>query len=138
MAAAEADMEARIARLEADVSHIRADLADVKVDVRALRGRLDETSDQHVTALAEIDRRLVDRMDAMNTSLTQRMDAMNATLTQRMDAMNAAMNERFEKVNAKIADLAGSLASAKVWALVLYITLAGAVYGTLARAMGWL
>jgi hypothetical protein len=70
-------------------------------------------------------------MDAMNTGLTQRVDAMNAGLTQRMDTMN----ERFEK---RLTDLAGSLASAKVWALVLYITLAGAVYGTLARAMGWL
>ena len=31
-----------------------------------------------------------------------------------------------------------SLASAKIWALVLYIALAGGLFGTLARGFGWL
>lgn len=31
-----------------------------------------------------------------------------------------------------------SIASAKVWALVLYIALAGSLFGVLARGFGWL
>jgi hypothetical protein len=40
--------------------------------------------------------------------------------------------------DAKFDRLAESLASAKVWALVLYIALAGGLFGTLARGFGWL
>jgi outer membrane murein-binding lipoprotein Lpp len=48
------------------------------------------------------------------------------------------MDARFDAVNARIDKLADSLASARVWALVLYIALAGALFGALARGFGWL
>jgi hypothetical protein len=48
------------------------------------------------------------------------------------------MDARFERVDARIDALAESLASAKGWALVLYIALAGGLFGTLARGFGWL
>jgi hypothetical protein len=38
----------------------------------------------------------------------------------------------------KMDKLSESLASAKVWALLLYIALAGALFGALARGFGWL
>ena len=41
-------------------------------------------------------------------------------------------------MNARIDKLVDSLASAKVWALVLYIALAGGLFGTLARGFGWI
>ena len=42
------------------------------------------------------------------------------------------------RLSGRIDGLHRELAAAKVWALVLYITLAGAVYGTPARTMGWI
>jgi hypothetical protein len=48
------------------------------------------------------------------------------------------MDARFDGVNARIDKLTDSLASAKVWALLLYIALAGGLFGTLARGFGWL
>ena len=38
----------------------------------------------------------------------------------------------------KMDKLSESLASAKLWALMLYIALAGALFGTLARGFGWI
>ena len=43
-----------------------------------------------------------------------------------------------DRLSGRIDSLQRELATAKVWALLLYITLAGAVYGTLARTMGWI
>jgi hypothetical protein len=43
-----------------------------------------------------------------------------------------------ERLDARIDALAESLASAKVWALVLYVALAGGLLGTRARGFGWL
>ena len=59
-------------------------------------------------------------MDALDEKLTNRMDTLDARLSQRIDTLQR------------------DLSSAKVWALLLYITLAAAVYGTLARTMGWI
>lgn len=49
----------------------------------------------------------------------------------RMDAMDVRLSDRITGVQR-------DLASAKVWALILFIAQAGAVYGTLARTMGWI
>lgn len=65
-------------------------------------------------------RRLDSKIDTVNTALTAKIDQVYATLLGRTD------------------DLKDSLASAKVWALVLYIALAGGLFGTLARGFGWL
>jgi hypothetical protein len=109
LAEVEAQVEARIARLESDVSHIRSDLADVKADVRAMRNRVDDLGEKHTDRLTALDNKLCTRMDALEVRLTDRMDKL----------------ER-------------GVASAKVWALMLFIAQAAAVYGTLARTMGWI
>ena len=65
-------------------------------------------------------RTLRDKMDGMSTNLTQRI----VDLTDRIDIVNTSLKD--------------GLASAKVWALVLYIVLAGGMLGTMARGFGWL
>ena len=52
-------------------------------------------------------------------------------LRARVDAMDLRLSERTTSIER-------SLASAKLWALLLFIGQAAAVYGTLARTMGWL
>jgi hypothetical protein len=60
------------------------------------------------------------------------------SLRDRIDSLRDKMDDRLERLDARIDALAESLASAKVWALVLYVALAGGLLGTLARGFGWL
>jgi hypothetical protein len=52
--------------------------------------------------------------------------------------LRARVDKGFDETRNGIDSLQTELASAKVWALILFIAQAGAVYGTLARAMGWI
>jgi hypothetical protein len=70
-------------------------------------------------------------MDSLEARLIGRIDALEEREKGRIDALDTKLTGRIDR-------LERDLASAKVWALLLYITLAGAVYGTLARTMGWL
>ncbi|MEO8464567.1 MAG: hypothetical protein ABI640_04445 [Gammaproteobacteria bacterium] len=42
------------------------------------------------------------------------------------------------RMDTKLDALTGKITSAKVWALLLYFTLAAGVFGTVARAFGWI
>jgi hypothetical protein len=107
--AAERIMEARIARIESDVGHMREDVADLKQDVRALRGKVDE-----------MDQRLCGKADVGDQRLSDRIDALEQRLGGKLDALQNAFQ------------------SAKIWALLLYIALAGAILGTMARGFNWI
>lgn len=138
LAEPEVQVEARIARLESDVSHIRSNLTDVKLDVRALRNRVDELGEKHADRLTAVDDKLCARMDALEVRLTDRMDALDVRLTGRMNALDGKLSGRMDTLDGKLEVLQKDLASAKVWALLLYVALAGGMYGTLARTMGWI
>jgi hypothetical protein len=71
------------------------------------------------------------RIDALEVKLDSRFGALETKFDGRFGALDTKLTGRMDR-------LERDLASAKVWALLLYITLAGAVYGTLARTMGWL
>jgi uncharacterized coiled-coil protein SlyX len=64
-------------------------------------------------------RALRDKMDAMNGKLSERIEASTASLTAKIDSVK------------------DSLAATKVWALALYVALAGSLFATLARGFGW-
>jgi hypothetical protein len=49
--------------------------------------------------------------------------------------MNVSLLER---IDTKSGELKDSINSAKIWALVLYIAFAGAMFGTIARGFGWI
>jgi len=50
----------------------------------------------------------------------------------------AELKTDLRSVRDRIDRLVESLAAAKIWALVLYIALAGGLFGTLPRGFGWL
>ncbi|HJR71447.1 MAG TPA: hypothetical protein VKA43_15505 [Gammaproteobacteria bacterium] len=52
--------------------------------------------------------------------------------------LRARVDKGFDEARDRLDAMNEKLASAKVWALILFIAQAGAVYGTLARAMGWI
>lgn len=91
---------------------MEARIARVESDVEHIRSDMVEVK-------ADI-RAIRDKMDDMSGSLSARIDHVNRTLTAKRD------------------DVKDAVASAKIWALVLYVALAGAIFGTMARGFGWL
>jgi hypothetical protein len=61
----------------------------------------------------------------------ERVDAGHARLSERIDASSSELNKKIDGPR-------DSLASTKVWALLLYIALAAVNLGTLARGLGWM
>ena len=100
--------------LEVNLSHAPVE------DVRALRDRGDN-----------LGVRLDTKIDAVWLRLDAKIDALASRTEARFDALASRTEARFDA-------LADSIATAKVWALLLYITLATATFGTMARAFGWL
>jgi uncharacterized coiled-coil protein SlyX len=138
MASKEPDgMEARIARLESDVAHIRTVMEDLKTDLRSLRDRMDVWFD----AVSKKFDAINERFEAINKSVNNRFDGVNERFEgvyKKFDAMNDKFDRRFDAVDTKIDKLRDSLASAIVWTVTLYVALAGALLGTLARGFGWI
>jgi uncharacterized coiled-coil DUF342 family protein len=52
---------------------------------------------------------------------------------QRIDSLRQVIDERFERFDQKFSEFKDSLASAKIWALGLYIALAGSIFYVLAH-----
>jgi outer membrane murein-binding lipoprotein Lpp len=60
------------------------------------------------------------------------------TLRDRVDTMHANLSERIDALSSQFSSLKDEVHSAKIWALLLYFALAGAMYATMARGFGWL
>ena len=95
--------------MEARIARLESDVSHLRTDVSDIKVDL---------------RSLRDKIDDMNTRLTHQMNS-------RFEGLAQEMNSRFEAVNA-------SIASARIWALSLYIALAAVNLGTLARGFGWI
>jgi chromosome segregation ATPase len=98
--------------LAVQVAELRADVRHVQSDTTEIKAGLRATNQ---------------RVD----SLSQKMDDGLNRLEQKFDA-------RFQRVDDKFEQLRESLASAKVWALGLYIALAGSLFYVLAHGFRWL
>lgn len=48
-----------------------------------------------------------------------------------------SLRDKMDSMRDKIDLVRDSINNAKVWALALYVTLAGAMFGTMARGFGW-
>jgi hypothetical protein len=70
--------------------------------------------------------------------LRARVDGMADRFEDRFDAFRQFVDKRFDELSDRMNALERSFASAKVWALLLFIAQSAAVYGTLARTMGWI
>jgi predicted nuclease with TOPRIM domain len=109
-------IQTQLARLTSDVQHIETDVADIKVDVRRIDGRLnsiDERVHQLDTRVYQVEQRLSEKIDGVRSDLTEKMN----------DGFTAVRSE---------------MASIKVWALGLYIALAGTLLFVVAKALKWL
>lgn len=123
----ESSMEARIAHLESDVTHLLSDMAEIKADVRSLRDRVD---------LGNV--KSMERTDAAANRLDDKIDKVAIELNVKIDKVWNETDAKFQRVDDKIDQLGRSLAKAQVWAVLLYVALAGGMLGTMARGFGWL
>jgi uncharacterized protein YlxW (UPF0749 family) len=89
--------------------------------------------DDHATQIAEL------RADVrhIQSDITD-IKAELRTTNQKIDSLSQKTDGRFETINEKFDALKDSLASAKIWALGLYIALAGSMFYVLAHGFRWL
>ena len=120
-------MEARIARIESDVSHMRTDVADIKVDLRSLRDRVDGAE---TTLRGEI--------KSVEVTLRGEIKGLESTLRGEIKGVESTLRSEIESLRDGQGILKAEIASAKIWGLFLYIALAAANAGALARGFGWI
>lgn len=74
------------------------------------------------------------RLEADVSHLRSDVADIKVDLRARFDKVDA----RMDRMDAKVDTIRDSLASAKVWALILYFALAGGMLGVMARGFGWI
>ena len=103
------ELEVRVARIESDVQHIKADTSDLRVELRRTNDKID--------ALAT---RFDNKIDASTTKLDNKIDASTTKLDNKIDALKDKLN------------------SMTVWALLLYLALAGSLLTVMAKGFKWI
>lgn len=81
--------------------------------------------------------RLEAKFDDRSIQVDSGIDGVQNRLDAKIDGVETRLGA-VDRLDAKIETVKDSLASAKVWALALYIALAASMLGTMARGFGWL
>lgn len=114
------ELATQVAELRADVRHVQADVTDIKADLRSLNQRME-------AGLEKVDKKSEER--------SERLD-------KRIDDLDKKSEVRFERLERSVQeirlDIKDSLASAKLWAIGLYVALASTLLYVIARAAKWI
>jgi hypothetical protein len=105
-----------LGELRADVRHIQADVTDIKADLRVTNQKIESLRKETGEQISKLD---------------QKFD-------QKFESFRKETTEGFTNVDQVISEIKESLASAKIWALGLYVGLAGTLFYVLARGFKWL
>ena len=131
----------QVAELRADVRHIQSDVTDIKADLRITNQRLDSFRKEPGDWSDKLDQKLESfRKEAGGRSdkLDQKLDSFRKEAGDRSDKLDQKFDQKFDLLKKDIGEVKDSLASAKVWALGLYIALTGSLLYVLARGFKWL
>jgi len=101
-----------LGQMQSDIRHLQSDVTDIKVEQRIRFDRIDARFDK-------VDARFKDHFD-------------------KVDARFDKADDRFRSIEKEMGGSKESLASAKVWALGLYVALAGGMLYVMARGFKWL
>jgi chromosome segregation ATPase len=102
-------LEIQVAELRADVRHVQSDTTEIKAELRATTTEIK----------AELHATTTEIRAELHTTTTEIKTDLRAT-------------------NQRIDELKDSLASAKIWALGLYVALSGSMFYVMARGFKWL
>ena len=117
----------------------------MKVEVRAvthrldaLRDKIDQNSTDQTRRMDDLRRELTGRIGSVDA----RVDTVHNDLSTKIDTVRNDLTAKIDTVRndltAKIDTVRDSIASAKVWALMLYLALAGSMLFVMARGFKWL
>ena len=110
------ELATQVAELRADVRHVQADVTDIKADLRSWTQRME-------TGFEKVDRRF-ERVEL-------KIDDIDKKFEVRFDGLDKTVQEiRL--------DVKESLVSAKLWAIGMYVALAGTLLYVIARAAKWI
>lgn len=109
-------IEVRVARIESDVQHINEVTTDLRVELRRTNERIDGTN-----------KRIEEVRDVLTTKIDDKSDA----LEKKFDGKFDALDKKFDSLKDK-------LHAVTVWALLLYIALAGTLLTVLAKGFKWI
>ncbi len=134
----------QVAELRSDVRHIQADTTEIKADLRATNLRFDRF-DEKLESLREkteqgfasLRKEMGERIESLKKDTDGRFGDVDKRF-EKVDKRFDKVDQRFDKLEKKIDDVKDSLGSAKIWALWLYIGLAGSLFYVLARGFKWL
>lgn len=104
-------LEVRVARIESDVQHIKEVTTDLRVELR----------------------RTNDKIDALDVKVDGKFSAVDG----KFSALDAKVDGKFSALEGKLDGLKDKLHSVTVWALLLYIALAGSLLTVLAKGFKW-
>ena len=145
-------LEVRVARIESDIEHIKTHTAGISVELRRTNDRIDVTNERiedlrdSLTAKIEAGHKqtgdvrndLVKRIDDVRGELVKRIDDVRNELVKRIDDVRNRIDDVHKELTGKFDSLKDLIHSTRVWALLLYITLAGGLLTLIARAFKWM
>jgi uncharacterized protein YlxW (UPF0749 family) len=112
--------------------------------MNAVLRKYDQTGGSHMPANEKVDFDLAVQVAELRADVrhiqsdTTDIKAELRATNQRLDSLSQKTDNRFERVDERFQKIEESLASAKVWALGLYIALAGSLFYVLAHGFKWL
>ena len=138
-------VESRIARIESHVEHINTVTTDLHVELRRANDRIDVTNTKMETGFKELNKKIDDGYKELNKRVDDGHKELRSEyreLRSEYKERNNKVDDSFQAVNKKIDDVHHSLKdklhSMTIWALLLYLTLAGGLLTIIARAFKWI
>lgn len=122
-----------VGEMLSDIRHLQSDVTDIKAEQRIRFDKVDERFEK-------VDERF-DKVDARFEKVDERFDKLEAKFDARFEKVDerfGKIDERFESLSKEISGIRVSLASATVWAITLYMALAGTMLYVMARGFKWL
>jgi hypothetical protein len=99
----------------------------------------EEAAAEHVRdPIDVVGAKLAERTDGVSSKLDKSIADTAIHFGKRIDDTAAHLGQRIDDLSAKVDGVKDMIASVKVWALFLYITLAAGVLTTIARGFQWL
>lgn len=106
----------QLGQLRSDVRYLQCDVTDLKSEVRATHQRIDA---------------LRDKTDEKLTHLDTKFD-------EKLTAVDKKLDEKFLGVSKDITALGAKVDAAKLWAVLLFISMFCSLFVVIARAFKWL
>jgi chromosome segregation ATPase len=142
-------LEVRVARIESDVQHIKEVTTDLRVDLRRTNDKIDVTN-KRIEELRDVlttkidgksdalDKKFEGKFDALDKKIDAKSDALERKFDTKFDALDKKIDVKTDALDKKFDSLKEKLHSVTVWALLLYIALAGTLLTVLSKGFKWI